>query len=235
MKNIKTLENFDKTNINYTYSIDWSLFEGEIEYDIITEELKVVFSDHGNEQADNFKIDKIEIEELIQKAAPSIINSFNKYSDNMDTSGNKQVICTLRDRTKKIPHEIIVVFDYNPKTRQKEDISVKKENIAVTGEIFNASKINTIRDNYHKKGMYRDPVQEEGKLRNHPYKDITLFMDNEDKKMQRGEEHISLQNKDYVFRVITTRRKKDFRPNTPNQIFFDVYKDNVDRKKDSDF
>jgi hypothetical protein len=53
--------------------------------------------------------------------------------------------------------------------------------------------------------------------------------------MQRGEEHISLQNKDYVFRVITTRRKKDFRPNTPNQIFFDVYKDNVDRKKDSDF
>jgi hypothetical protein len=60
-------------------------------------------------------------------------------------------------------------------------------------------------------------------------------MDNEDKKMQRGEEHISLQNKDYVFRVITTRRKKDFRPNTPNQIFFDVYKDNVYRKKDSDF
>lgn len=211
MKNILPYtSSVNEQKSSYSYTIDWSLFEGEIEYDYITEELKIVFSKHGDDQASNYKITHEEIEEIIGRISNMLINAYNRYDDNME----KPVICTIRDRSKKIPFEIITIIENDVEKK------VKKENVAITGEMFNYSKIKKIEDEVINKGLHRERIIGENGMKTDNPK--LVFVDLLKRKESEG---LTLDSKDYVFKVITCRRKKDFIPNSAGQIAFDVFPD----------
>jgi len=214
MKNIKPFnQQTQSIQSSFSYRIDWSLFEGEIEYDYITEELKVVFTKHSEDQAKNYKINTSEIEELIGSIANMLINAYNKYPNNL----NKEVVCTIRDRSKKIPFEIITIIE-NEKEKQ-----VRKENVAITGEIFSYSKVKKLEDEVVNKGMHtEDELATSGKETANPKRAFIELLN----RKERFEGYV-INPEDYVFKVITTRRKKDFIPNSPGQIVFDIYPNNV--------
>jgi hypothetical protein len=221
MKNIKTYNQVNQSvQQSFSYRIDWSLFEGEIEYDYITEELKVVFTTHGEDQASNYKIDPSEIEELIGSISNMLINAYNKYENNL----NKEIVCSIRDRSKKIPFEIITIIE-NEKEKQ-----VKKENVAITGEMYSYSKVKKLEDEVVNKGMHtEDELGSNGRRTRNPKRAFIELLDRKE-----SSEGFVVNPEDYVFKVITTRRKKDFIPNTPGQIVFDIFPNNVKKMNGDD-
>jgi hypothetical protein len=221
MKNINPFQLSTVKTEDYTYRIDWSLFEGEIEYDMITEELKVVTlaSKHAFERMEDFKISFEELEEVVNKAAGKLIKAFNRD----EKKYTEEIVATIRDRSKKIPYELIVIMEPQGK-HNKVQKTVKKEEIAMTGEIFDRTKLRRIKDNYDNKNMYLDGEPSKG-LRTHSYKEILDQLDKEKK---------DIENIDYLFRVYTTRRKKKYLPNNANQYVIDIYPNNVDLKHSRD-
>lgn len=178
------------------YSIDWSLFEGEIEYDYLNEELKVVFSEHGGTKVrmKDFKIEPYEIEEILQKSASELITQYN----NNFTRERQHFL--IRDRSKEIPYEIIMVVD------KGREFPTQKEHIAILGELYSKSKIDKLRRQYSNYQLETgDP-------------DIPFINYINRNKMD-------LKSGDYVFQVITTRRKDAFLVDSDKYIILEVHPD----------
>lgn len=218
MKNIQLFEEYkilsSVTKPSISYTIDWSLYEGEFEYDYLTEELKIIFTDHADKQAFNYKIDPKEIEELLGSISNYIINAYNKYPDNYDSK--VEVTMSIRDRTKKIPFEIITIVEGG------NEKNVKKEEIALTGNVFSQSKIKKIESEIER-GMHQEiSIGSTGKETPNTNSETIKLL--QKKEQETG---LALEPKDYVFKVITTRRKKDFIPNSAGQVVFDILPDKV--------
>lgn len=179
MKNIRRFESFyEDKSVNYI--IDWSLYEGLIEYDFLNEKLHLIYSEHGKqERMKDFKIEPEELEEIIQLAAPEIIRQYNM---NLDKT---RVRFLIRDRSKNYPFEIITVVD---KGVEKD---VVKTNIAALGEVYDKSKIDELKKKYFNRELvYEDPDR--------PFIKRILS------------KNINIEEGDYAFQVITTRRKRNF-------------------------
>ena len=195
MKNIKSLSSFN-SNQETNYYIDWSLFEGEFEYDDLNEEIKVIFSEHGGKKfrMEDFKIEPWEIEELVQKASDKLIQEYNA-----NFTRDRQHFL-LRDRSHEIPYEIIMVVD------KGREFPTEKTHIAGVGELYSKAKIDKLRNQFSKYQLKDgDP-------------DIPFINYINNKKMD-------FKSGDYAFQVITTRRKKDFWVDTKQYIVLEVHPD----------
>jgi hypothetical protein len=201
MKNIRPYESLIKeSNTDLNYFIDWSLFEGEIEYDSLTEKLHVVFSEHGKaERMKDFKIEPWEIEGILNKASSKLIDLYK----NSSKEGRKHY--TLRDRTIEYPFELIVVYD------KDEYQTVVKTNIAIVGELYDAEKVKELKRKYANWQLNSlDP--DKNFLRK-------IF------NMERNN-NLVINPEDFVFQVITTRRKRNFLMNKnryPDMTILEVY------------
>jgi hypothetical protein len=201
MKNIRPYESLIKeSNTDLNYFIDWSLFEGEIEYDSLTEKLHVVFSEHGKaERMKDFKIEPWEIEGILNKASSKLIDLYK----NSSKEGRKHY--TLRDRTIEYPFELIVVYDND------EYQTVVKTNIAIVGELYDAEKVKELKRKYANWQLNSlDP--DKNFLRK-------IF------NMERNN-NLVINPEDFVFQVITTRRKRNFLMNKnryPDMTILEVY------------
>lgn len=179
MKNVQTFESFN-IDKKVNYIIDWSLYEGIIEYDFLNEKLHLVYSEHGKkERMKDFKIEPEELEEIIQLAAPEIIRHYDMNTD------KTRIRFLIRDRSKNYPFEIITVVD---KGIEKD---VVKTNIAALGEVYNKQKIDELQKKYRNRELdYDDPDR--------PFVKRILS------------KNLNIEDGDYVFQVITTRRKRNF-------------------------
>jgi hypothetical protein len=179
MKNVQTFESFN-IDKKVNYIIDWSLYEGLIEYDFLNEKLHLVYSEHGKmERMKDFKIEPIELEEIIQLAAPEIIRQYDMNTD------KTRIRFLIRDRSKNYPFELITVVD---KGIEKD---VVKTNIAALGEVYNKQKIDELQKKYRNRELgYDDPDR--------PFVKRILS------------KNLNIEEGDYVFQVITTRRKRNF-------------------------
>lgn len=199
MNNIESLSSFN-SNEEINYFIDWSLYEGEFEYDDLNEEIKVIFSEHGGKKfrMEDFKIEPWEIEELVQKASNKLIQEYN----NNFTRQRQHFL--LRDRSKEIPYEIIMVVD------KGREFPTEKAHIAVVGEMYSKSKLDKLRSQFDKYQL------EEGDP------DIPFI-----NYLKRNK--IEFKSGDYAFQVITTRRKEDFRVDSEKYIILEVHPDDTIR------
>lgn len=203
MKNIKPYNPFNTNkSTSHNYIIDWTLFEGDIEYDELTEKLHVVYSEHGkSERMKDFKIEPWEIEDIIAKASDKLIEIYNKSSQ------SQRQHFTLRDRSVEYPFELIVIYD-NDKYQ-----TVVKTNIAIVGELYSADKVEFLKDQKSMRRLVpKDP-------------DISFLnkVDNMEKN-----HNLKIEPGDFVFQVITTRRKRNFLINkekTPLTRILQVYPD----------
>jgi hypothetical protein len=199
MKQLKNIDTFNYMQ-EYNYVIDWNLYEGEIEYDVLNEEIKVIFSEHGgkNFRMEDFKIEPWEIEELVHKASEKLIREYNA-----DLTKKRQHFL-LRDRSKEIPYEIIMVVD------KGREFPTEKTHIAVVGELYSKAKIDRLKREFK---SYRlasgDP-------------DIPFI----NYLQKTGTE---IQNGDYAFQVITTRRKEDFRVDSKQFVILEIHPDQTIR------
>lgn len=187
------INKFESFNKNHNYVIDWSLYEGEVEYDYLNEKLHIIFSNHTVEdRMKDFKIDLEELEEIIQKAAPEMIR---QYELNID---KKRHHFCIRDRSKNYPFEIIMIVDNGI-----EQPAVKT-NIAAIGELYSKEKI----DNLEYKKYLRQLSPEDP-----DYSTLKKL-----KKLR-----LQLEEDDYVFSVITTRRKRNFLVDNQKFIILEVF------------
>lgn len=195
MKNINRF-NPNASTEEFSYSIDWSLFEGEIEYDYLNEELKVVFSDHSGKKyrMQDFKIEPYEIEDILQKASSELIR---QYNNNFNKERHHFLI---RDRSKVIPYEIIMVVD------KGREFPTEKTHIAVVGELYSKSKIDKLKRQFQNYQL--EPGDPDIPFINYINK---TGMD--------------IKSNDYLFQVITTRRKEDFRVDSDKYIILEVHPD----------
>ena len=199
MKQLKNIDTFNYMQ-EYNYVIDWNLYEGEIEYDVLNEEIKVIFSEHGgkNFRMEDFKIEPWEIEELVHKASEKLIREYNA-----DLTKKRQHFL-LRDRSKEIPYEIIMVVD------KGREFPTEKTHIAVVGELYSKAKIDRLKREFK---SYRlesgDP-------------DIPFI----NYLQKTGTE---IQNGDYAFQVITTTRKEDFRVDSKQVVILEIHPDQTIR------
>jgi len=201
MKNIRSYESLiTENNTNLNYFIDWSLFEGEIEYDSLTEKVHVVFSEHGKaERMKDFKIEPWEIEEILNKASSKLIDMYK----NSTKEGRKHY--TLRDRSVEYPFELIVIYD------KDEYQTVVKTNIAIVGELYDAEKVKELKTKYASRQM--EPSDPD----NYFLRKIN--------NMERNH-NLVINPEDFVFQVITTRRKRNFlidKNKYPDMRILEVY------------
>ena len=202
MKNLESLRSFN-SNQDINYYIDWSLYEGEFEYDDLNEEIKVIFSEHGgkNFRMEDFKIEPWEIEELVQKASDKLIQEYNK-----NFTRQRQHFL-LRDRSHEIPYEIIMVVD------KGREFPTEKAHIAVVGEMYSKAKLDKLKSQFSKYQLEPgDP--------DIPF--INYIRNNK----------IEFNQGDYAFQVITTRRKEEFKVDTNKYIILEIHPDATIRVSD---
>jgi hypothetical protein len=147
---------------------------------------------------EDFKIEPWEIEELVHKASEKLIREYNA-----DLTKKRQHFL-LRDRSKEIPYEIIMVVD------KGREFPTEKTHIAVVGELYSKAKIDRLKREFK---SYRlasgDP-------------DIPFI----NYLQKTGTE---IQNGDYAFQVITTRRKEDFRVDSKQFVILEIHPDQTIR------
>lgn len=199
MKQLKNIDTFNYMQ-EYNYVIDWNLYEGEIEYDVLNEEIKVIFSEHGgkNFRLEDFKIEPWEIEELVHKASEKLIREYNA-----DFTKKRQHFL-LRDRSKEIPYEIIMVVD------KGREFPTEKTHIAVVGELYSKAKIDRLKREFKSYQLAsKDP-------------DIPFIN-------YLNKTGTEIQNGDYAFQVITARRKENFRVDSEQFVILEIHPDQTIR------
>lgn len=199
MKQLKNIDTFNYMQ-EYNYVIDWNLYEGEIEYDVLNEEIKVIFSEHGgkNFRMEDFKIEPWEIEELVHKASEKLIREYNA-----DLTKKRQHFL-LRDRSKEIPYEIIMVVD------KGREFPTEKTHIAVVGELYSKAKIDRLKREFKSYQLAsKDP-------------DIPFIN-------YLNKTGTEIQNGDYAFQVITARRKENFRVDSEQFVILEIHPDQTIR------
>lgn len=204
MSNVFSFETFTAIN-EKNYTIVWDHFEGEI--DRINEEIFVTPTYHAKgDRMNPEKISTKQIKDIVDQVAPVLISNYNK---NPRVKENNTVFI-LRDRRSNSE------IDRNPYRyeRKYENDEDPNSSMAIVGAFYNQDQV---KSNHYDPGfvvlLHDEPLE------------VKIWVDAVRK-------DITLKPNDYLFKVITCRRKKDFINTQATDIILDVYDDHVDVIRD---
>lgn len=204
MSNVLNYETFTAIN-EKNYTIIWDHFEGEI--DKINEEIVVIPTFHAKDDRMNpEKISMRHIKDIVDQVAPVLISNYNK---NPRVKENNTVFI-LRDRRSNSE------IDKNP-YRYERKYQIDEDpnsSMAIVGAFYNQDQVRTNRNDPGFVVLLNDEPLE-----------VKIWVDTLRK-------DIDLKPNDYLFKVITCRRKKNFVNTQVTDIILDVYDDHVDVIRD---
>jgi hypothetical protein len=215
MSHILTLNEFlNKKN----YTIDWSLFE----HDIINEKIHIVPTQHAyNDRFNPEKISMQDVEELINYANAEIIDSFHRnHKITKDEIKNNTFV--VRDRREGN------VIDNNPnRYGNREYYFDEDENqpMAIVGALLDYPNILNpdLKNNHFRRFFYNMNIDRNKTFSNMKVGEpLEVFI-----KVETDGQEISFKPGDYIFKVITCRRKRRFVQNNTEDTLIDVYDDKI--------
>jgi len=200
MSNVLKLDQFIAIS-EKKYTISWEFYEGKI--DKVNEEIYVIPTFHAsNDRMNPENISMEQIQEIVDIVAPELISNYD-----IRKGLNEYIIRDRRTEDKIKGNPIQGNSNYFRKRdyiEQEED-----DDMAIVGDFFDKERVEKSR---------RDPhftiLKQDDPLVLKIYADMT------------GEK-ISLKEGDYVFKVITCRRKRDFIQKNQKDIVIDVFDDYV--------